>query len=230
MKHFSDESWVDFARGVEAADRRASMAAHLEAGCESCQATVEWISRIQQVASLDRSFAVPLDELVRAARLILPRAASKQEWIGKLRAIAAELIFETGLDWQPAGVRAGQSPVAVSSASSDGGRMVFEAGDYRVHVKIEPPTASEPGEILGEITNRRDPADDLDGVLVQAIIAGRTIRETTANRFGEFLIAYPFVFAEDTMLRLAFKERGVRIDLILDGASRLPGAGIESQH
>jgi anti-sigma factor RsiW len=207
MKHYSDESWVDYVRGVAAAERREEMSAHLQEGCPNCRSAVKWFEQIQQVAALDRTLSVPMD-VVAAASSIFPRS-SKNDWIGSLQSITATIVFQSGLGWQAAGVRSTASP-----CSSLAGQMVFEAGDYRIHVKIEGPTTSEPGEIVGEIKNSAYPADRLEGVVVQAITSGRASRETTVNQFGEFLVEYPFV--EDTVLRLAMKEKGLRIDLKLD--------------
>lgn len=223
MKHYSDESWTDFARGAVAADRNDEMAAHLATGCEMCRSAVTWISQIQQIAALDTSIPVP-PGVVHAALEIFPQANRTNQWLGTLRQVAAELIFDAGLAWQPLGIRS-----AVMPASTDpGGRMIFDAENYRIHVKIERPTLGEPGEIVGEIKNRLDPADRLEGVVVQALSSGRSLGQTTTNRFGEFLIDYPFV--DDTMLRLGLKDKGVRIDLMLDRKNRQKSGRIESQH
>lgn len=219
MKHYNDESWADFVRGVAPADLRQEMLAHLSGGCQPCQLSVNWMEQIQQVAKLDSE--IP-PELVRAVREIFPQAGVRNDWVGSLRPLVANLVFAASGGWQPAGVRT-SSTAAVAPATANGGRMIFDAGDFRVHVKVEPPTVHEPGEIVGEIKNRTEPADSLEGVVVQSLASGRMISETTVNRFGEFLIDYPFL--DDTVLRLAFKERGVRIDLVLDRqSSAVPGA------
>ena len=102
---------------------------------------------------------------------------------------------------------------SVEGAAPAGDRLLFRAGDYSVDLKLEPPSASDAGEIIGQIANLEDHAANMDGVLVQMVVSGNTIGETSTNRFGEFLMEYPS--KATATLRFALKHHGQRIDLPL---------------
>jgi hypothetical protein len=205
MKHFNDSLWADFVRGVVNHDTRREMEAHLESGCATCQSAKQWLQRVEGVAALDRKHAIP-NRWIARAREVFPLNGTNNTWIEDLVATIGELVFETRFDAQPSGIRS-------LPTTATGGRMVFRAGDYRIHVSVESPTVGEPGEIVGQISNDLDPPESLEGIVVQAIAGGRMLSETTANRFGEFVIEY--LFLEQATLRLASRERGLRIEVPL---------------
>jgi hypothetical protein len=211
MKHFNESLWADFVRGLVDADARRAMEAHLGTGCKTCLSTKNWLQRVEGVAAVDRKQEIPSSWIARA-REVFPPSGTKSTWIEDLVAIVGGLVFETRLEAQPAGIR--------SLPATSGGRMVFRAGDYRIHVSIELPTAGESGEIVGQISNDLDPPESQEGIVVQAVTGGRMLRETTANRFGEFVIEYPFL--EMATLRLASRERKLRIEIPLYTEIRNP--------
>lgn len=217
MKHFNEGLWADFVRGVLDDALRTEMELHLRTGCAGCQATVDWMREVEAVASIDRTVEIPQEWITRALE-VFPQGAVRNNWIQDLATTMAELIFQTGPDWRPAGVRsaAGTTVFGVDESSPAAGRVVYRAGDYRVDVSFETPSANEPGEIVGQISCETDPSRSVEGFLVQAASAesqGRLLGETTANRFGEFVMDYPFV--ERATLRIASRERGLRIEFPL---------------
>jgi hypothetical protein len=200
--HFRDELWSDFVRKVVTPADEAAMRAHLDAGCALCARTVEVLGAVARFGAEESSFEVPEDVTARARALFEPRGAGNS-WTEKLERKIAELIWVTQPGWQPQGVR---------SAGESGPRMLYRSGEYSVDLSIET-QAGAPGEIVGQIANERDQDEDLGGILVQVVTTGRTLSETATNQFGEFIIEYPA--AKHTVLRLALRHRGQRIDVPL---------------
>jgi hypothetical protein len=205
-KHFSDEQWADFVRGVAAEVVGRDMQVHLDSGCSVCRAAFQWLNIFARAALAEKEIEVP-DRLVQEAREIFVASPARSHWTEAWEAISAELIQHVGLSWQPAGVRA-----SAAMAASTGGRMLFRAGDYVVDLQLDPPSSGSGGEIVGQIANDRV-QENLDGVIVEVIVPGRTVSETATNRFGEFVIEYSQ--NRNATLRFALAHRKQRIDLPL---------------
>lgn len=206
--HFSEPQWVDFVRGVSEDPVQAEMQGHLDSGCAVCKASVSWLRAVSSMAAAER-LEVPPD-VVRRAGEVFAAPPAKAGWMDELEAIAAELISNVRLDWHPAGVRS----VTASEEALGGSQLLYRAGDYTVDLRIEPPSAQDPGEIIGQIANERNRQENLDGLVVQMVVLESTLGETVTNRFGEFLIEYPR--RKKAILRLALKHLGQRIDLSLE--------------
>ena len=206
--HFSEGQWADFVRGVSPEAVQGEMQSHLDSGCALCAVSVSWMRSLSAMAAAER-LDVPAD-VVRRARAIFAPPPANAGWMEELEALAAELISNVRLDWQPAGVRS----VAASAEALGGSQLLYKAGDYTVDLRIEPPSAQDPGEIIGQIGNERNRQENLDGLVVQTVAAGRTLGETVTNRFGEFVIEYPR--GKKAILRLALKQCRQRIDLSLE--------------
>ena len=61
----------------------------------------------------------------------------------------------------------------------------------------------------------RDRQENVEGIVVQVVCTGRTLGETSTNRFGEFVVEYPQ--GKAVILRLALRARGERIEVPLNG-------------
>jgi hypothetical protein len=207
--HFSDELWVDFVRGLTPDRSRARMQAHLE-GCADCQAVVEQFSGIVRFAAEERSLVVPPDLVLQASDVY--QAGDPADLARKLQVMVAELISETKLGLQLAGVRS-----AAGIFDSGGVRLMYRAGDYSINVTIESSSAGGVQEIIGQISNVIEPDEPLEGIAVQITARGRILDETHTTRFGEFLIGYPL--RTDSVLQFMLGRRGQRVDLPL-GAER----------
>ncbi len=216
-RHFSEELWADFARGVANKEARHSLQAHLNAGCEQCRATVDHFGAVARMAPNERLLAIP-EEWVQQARAIASAEPASSGWIENLTVIVGHLIDTQPLDWQLAGVRSqpGESGPA-------GGRMVFRAADYAVYLKVEPLMGHGESEIVGEIVNERERGESMEGIPVQMVSRGQTLSESATNRFGEFLIGAPV--RKNVTLRFALKSRGQRIDLQLKSLLETPKPG-----
>ena len=165
MRHFSAEKWSDFVRGVTPPRERDGMQAHLESGCRQCRAEVAWLEQVKEAAALETTEDPPV-ELVASAHAIF-RAPESKDWMDRLEQIAAELIFDSRNDLQPAGIR------SVETARV---RLEYRAGEYSVDLQIEPMEASL--DIVGQITGEGGRTGDLDGAVVQIVSGGHTLAET----------------------------------------------------
>jgi len=202
--HFSEQRWSDFVRGLADEADRLEVQAHLESGCAQCRKIADQLGAVAKLGTSDSALDVPPDVISRALGLFEPTPAST--WMDSLAPVIAELVSSGRRDWQLAGVRS-------HPASASGDRMLFRAGDYFVDLALDAPLASEAGEIIGQISNELDRDEKLDGILVQIVVSGSTLGETSTNRFGEFLMDYPA--NKIVTLRFALKHRGQRIDLPL---------------
>lgn len=206
MKHFSAEEWSDYVRGLSPPGERTQMQEHLDSGCEPCRATVGWLTEIAILAAQDVAVEPPEQVVMRAHAIFT--APEPRDWIERLEQLAAELVFDSERDLQPAGVR---------SVESGAVRLLYRAGDYSIELMLEPAEGS--CEIIGQIANETNQSDDLNGAVVQIVSAGQTLGETETNQFGEFMIEQPD--SRSAILRVAVKRYGKKIDLPLRYPKRL---------
>ena len=67
MNHFTDEQWVDYARGLSSPGLdRAAMDRHLREGCENCHNLFALWRTVVEVAAREFRYQVP-EEVLRAA-------------------------------------------------------------------------------------------------------------------------------------------------------------------
>jgi len=203
--HFSDELWTDFVRGLADEGVRKKMQIHLDADCTLCR-VYRWIADVANFGLEEQRLEIP-EPLIEQARQI-HKVPSKPKWIETWDALAAQLVQQAGLSWQPAGVR---SP---TTGGGTGGRMLFRAGDYLVDLQVESPSSGNGSEIVGQIANEHEQSEVLDGIIVEMVIPGRTLSETATNRFGEFVLECPPV--RNAILRFGLRHRKQRIELPLD--------------
>lgn len=213
--HFPESDWADLARGLIASERAGEMRRHLESGCSSC--TSDWVlmSTLADFASQNSETNPPQADLQKAYSLFQPAPLN---WVEDLQPLTASLVSRTRLDGQLAGVRA----VADDLHSAAGERLLFRAGDYSVDVKLEEPSASGTGEIVGQIIRETGDLSGLGGILVQLVTPAQTLGETSTNQFGEFLMDRPV--RKRTILRFALKEEGLRIEVPLWTGARTAGS------
>ncbi len=206
-EHFSEAMWADFARNVGSGERRAEMQSHLEGGCLRCRGIADRLTAIVRMAANERNLLIPQDFIERA-KGISQAVPEQSGWIENLNVIVAHLIGTGPPDWQPAGVRSVEGDPGAAS-----GRMIFQAEDFAVYLKVEPLPGGEAVEIIGEIANEHAREESMEGIPVQMVAKGETLSESATNRFGEFLIEYPA--RKSATLRFALRNRGQRIDLPL---------------
>jgi hypothetical protein len=175
MKHFTDEDWLEFARGSLSSSDRDAMETHLQHGCPDCARLRACWEKTVETAHRGRGYEAPL-ETIQAAE------AAFEDWRKRFvlpaRARRARPFFDSLLEPLPAGVRHGAEPPR---------RILHRWGQWRIDLRLE----SEPGDrlaITGQVLKPGwQPQEDArTGVLL--LSHDRIVGETEANTFGEFQI------------------------------------------
>lgn len=168
MTHFHIRQWVDYSRGVNAEIDRASMDAHLAAGCTRCSRVVEVLEGILTAArgELDSE---PPESVLRLARAIYQRQPPET--------LIGRLIFDSFREPLAAGLRSDDRQTR---------HALWEAGTYCVDVRMDHRRAADTLTLVGQIVNRENPAADAAGVRVVLKNAKGTVAAVACNPFGEF--------------------------------------------
>ena len=192
-QHFTEEDWVEFARGQGDAARRARLRQHLHAGCPRCAQTVRLWKEVLGVAAQDATYAPP-DPAVRQARAAFALHGPRPRRDGIATRVA--LVFDSFVKPLTAGVRtSGAAPR----------HLLYKAGRYTIKLRVEP-TDAERVCIAGQILDEHEPAGALQDIAVLAVRGDRTIDRTLTNRLGEFLLEPDG--AEDLRLCVGVAEIG----------------------
>ena len=178
MKHYGIAEWVDFTRGVAAADQQRAIQDHLATGCEDCRANLQFYERLAQVCQRIGEAEVPV-EVVERAKALFP--ARRQAEPRKSFRIPLELIFDSFLIPAPAGLR---------SSWQVGWQGLFHAGDCSVDLRIEPELRSSKASVIGQISNHLVPEMEMGDIPVYLKAGKQVVAETRSNRFGEFQMEY----------------------------------------
>ncbi len=174
--HFTEEDWVDFARGQAAPPRRTRLQQHLEAGCRRCARTVRLWKEVLRVAGQEASFSPP-DATLRQVRGDFARRKPEGLLARATRRVA--LVFDSFRQPLAVGVRAaGASPR----------QLLYRTGRYAIRLQLEPGQGAERRVIVGQILDEQDPARELGDIAVLARMGGTTLDRTLTNRLGEFLL------------------------------------------
>ena len=191
MKHYAIDEWVDFTRGMVAADDAAQMLAHLRSGCIDCGRLSEFTSKLSMTCTGLASAQVP-EASLRLARAIFP--VRMQDRPKRGNRLPIEMIFDSFLVPSAAGLR---------STWQVGWQGLYRAGDCSVDLRIEPELKSTRAAVIGQITSHVQPAVEM-GDLPVCLRAGKVVvAETRSNRFGEFQMEYD----QQTQLKLCIYLR-----------------------
>jgi hypothetical protein len=200
MDHFSEQSWADFARGVDASD---GIKAHLAAGCLTCKTAQGFWARLENTALAEASYSAP-EDLVRLAKL---EFSARQE-LDHSWAVASK-VFDTFSLPLLVGVRNG-----VRSGSLWPRQVVYEAEGLTVDLRFERATSSgkisATGQILDNRAFGRNPLNAASIVLWTG--DGQLVATTVPNPHGEFQLE--FVAQDDLRLTARVGGRRVRMSLV----------------
>jgi hypothetical protein len=178
MNHYTIDQWVDFSRGLVAADEGAQMRAHLSTGCPECQHHAEFTKKLSLACLMSAATTVP-DSTLRLARAIFPVRVQDRPKRGNR--IPVELIFDSFLVPAPAGLRA---------TWQIGWQGLYRSGDCSVDLRIEPELKSSRAAVIGQVTNHVAPEFDMSNLAVSLRSGKEIVAETVSNRFGEFQMEY----------------------------------------
>ncbi len=207
MKRFDITQWANFVRGLGSPADQKAMQAHLNSGCRSCRRTAAILRYVAKAAATDAQYEVP-DYAVRCARAIF--TLQQPEKVQILPRILARLVYDSFREPLPAGVR-GQQRLSRQA--------LYDAGDFRLDLRLEHSRGSPHVALIGQIENRKDPTRCVSSVPVLLASGKEIIARTISNEFGEFHLDY----LPRTHLRLyipVLHEAGRRIEVPLNGFSR----------
>jgi hypothetical protein len=174
MKHFSLEDWADFANGVIADSKRASMEQHWEQGCTQCAHVLSRWQWMRKFAGEESLYGPPEDAVKfakRAFRAHLP--SRKQSAAGRF----AELIFDSFSQPALQGVRSGQTNAR---------HLVYRADDILIDLQLDATADPSKMSLVGQVMDSGDIEKGIQRVPVLLLYGRHTLAETETNQFGEF--------------------------------------------
>ena len=191
MKHFSEQVWTDYVRGIGPSKKNAEIEAHMASGCADCVAAVGMWKKVHSIANNEPSFTPP-DHAVRMVKLEFATDQSPRlsPWT------MARLVFDSMSQPLTAGVRSGAS----------GSRQVaFEAEGTMVDLVLDTRPQSGTISLVGQVVDKSGAKVVPRRVAVTLWTENaQPLAETSANEFGEFQLE----FAAQDRLRLSFQIAG----------------------
>ena len=138
--HFSEQSWVDFARGVNRTELSGAITAHLANGCSKCETTHDAWSRVSKFADAEESYTPP-ENLIRLVKLGFASKAAQEPRTWTL----ASLVFDSFAQPLPAGVRSGALRVW---------QVIYEAEGLTVDLHFGRRSQSREVHIVGQVFDK----------------------------------------------------------------------------
>ncbi len=204
MKTHNDiAEWLDYVRGLSSPERRHAMQQHSQS-CQDCERTVLILERAVHAAAADRALEVP-EQVVRNARSIFSRHASAK--VPLMNRLLATLTFDSLLQPALEGIR--------SIQQCEVRQLAYEAGCYRLDIRIENEPGVSKNILVGQISNQRQPGSYVENVPVKMTSGSKILGRTVSNTLGEFLIE--FVPKQSVLLSIQLQDVGQQIELRLDG-------------
>lgn len=174
-RHFSEEAWLDFARG-QAAQAKGAMERHLAAPCLRCAESLRlWRAVVDHAATLPAD--LPPEGTVRAvkARFAALRPAPAPSRVAR----AAALVFDSLRQPALAGVR---------SAGTAGRQLLYRFGPYLVRISLEKAPGADHFVLVGQVLDESTPGRRLADVPVLAFRGQQPVERTLTNDMGEFVM------------------------------------------
>lgn len=175
MRHFPNEIWVDWARGIHEESSRDEIREHLSSGCDKCKKSLETWESVSEIAAREAAYEPAPGVLARARALFaehFPVASAERPLQ------VARLLFDSFESPLPAGVR---------NLERAARHLSYRAGSFFVDVRIEEEGSSGAASVVGQLMHHPDAASvPLEGLSVILASGPSTLAETTTNRFGEF--------------------------------------------
>jgi hypothetical protein len=139
--HFSEQSLVDFVRGVNGAELRGDIGAHLATGCSKCKTDRDAWRRVSGLAIAEETYTPP-ENLVRLVKLGFAGKAAQQpsQWT------LANLVFDGFAQPLPAGVRSGALRVW---------QVIYEAEGLTVDLHFGRRAESKAMHIVGQVFDKQ---------------------------------------------------------------------------
>lgn len=177
MAHFKSELWIDYVRGVAAAEDRRRIEDHLAAGCKACGAAVARWWAVVEFAAQEAIYEPPSS----AVRVVKSHRLPQSESRSPIAVTIATLVFDT--------LRA-PAPVGVRGANPTSRHMLYKAAHVSIDLRIEPALRSERIVLVGQLVDARPPHKGLRASSLAVMSGQSTIVSTASNAFGEFQLEF----------------------------------------
>ncbi len=154
---------------------------HLQEGCATCGADLDFVEHLTEVARRDGLATPPAQVLERARGLFRPDEQLLGKWLGGQ---AHSLVRNARLICDSF-----QQPVAVGvrGALRLDRRLVFGDQDFLLDLHLEPEQKSERQSITGQVQSTSMTEEQLSGLAVMLVEGQRVLMSTRTNRRGEFV-------------------------------------------
>jgi len=173
MKHFSDDVWIDFARGKASSSKAAELKRHLDQ-CAKCRTISGLWSAVIEIVRREEEYR-PSDHAVRSAKAMYGLRHAPESLTGK----EADLIFDSFRAPLIAGVRNSHMPSQR--------QLQYESGPILIDIELSKESGrSEKSISLSGQISTRDEAQDVNDCRVFLIRGKRFTAQTKCSRLGEF--------------------------------------------
>jgi hypothetical protein len=198
MRHFSEQPWVDFVRGVSGSEISRDIGTHLDTGCPKCQTALEAWSRVRRLATEEAAYAPP-ENLVRLVKLGFTGQPAKRtrKWT------LASLVFDSFAQPLPAGVR---------SSGLSVWQVVYEAEGMTVDLRFGRGAHSKVLHLVGQVLDKQKARARQNATVELSTEQDQLVGTTAVNALGEFQVE--FEAKDDLWLSIKSEDRNtVRIPL-----------------
>ena len=191
MKHFSEQVWTDFVRGIGQSQTNREIEAHIASGCQDCTAAHSLWKKVYSIVANEPSLT-PSDNVVRMVKLEFATGQSPQPRPWNM----AKLVFDSLGQPLTAGVRSGVS---------DSRQLMFEAEGTMLDLVLDARRQSGTISLVGQVVDKSGAKVAPRQVAVTLWTeTAQPLAETSANEFGEFQLE----FAAQDCLRLSVEIVG----------------------
>ena len=193
MKHFSEQVWADFSRGIGPSKPKSEIEAHIAGGCQDCTTAVGLWRKVHSIAVNEPRFTPP-DDVVRMVKVEFAVRQSPQASPWTL----AKMVFDNFSQPLTAGVRSG---------AFDSRQLMFDAEGTMLDLVLDRQAQSGTITLVGQVVDKAGARVEPRQVAVIVWTeTGQPLAETSANEFGEFQME----FAPQERLRLSVEIVGYK--------------------
>jgi hypothetical protein len=173
MKHYDDQSLIDFARRTGNRLTIQETQAHLDGNCAECEQRLRHWNRMTAFG-IQEGCNEPPAGAIRKARAAFQAFSAKGRQT--MREVAI-LVFDSFSQVPLAGVR--------SSAAAAERQLLYRAGPLMIDMKLQMSRDAEHFSLMGQVLNS-DEAIAMNEVPVHLLSGAAQLASTSTNRFGEF--------------------------------------------
>ncbi len=176
MRHFSEERWADFVRGVSGPEISRDIRTHLNTGCLKCQTALDAWSRVRRLATEEAAYTPP-ENLVRLVKLGFASQPAKQprKWT------LASLVFDSFSQPLPVGVRSGTLNVW---------QVVYEAEGLTVDLRFGPRAQAKKMHLVGQVLDKQKARAWQSATIELSTEQDQLVGTTSVNASGEFQVEF----------------------------------------